>query len=349
RLRDLASGRPVRDWAANGGVIAVRFAPDGRLLVCGRDGKASVWDGAGNRVLEIGHGVLATSCAVGQDKGLWLVGDDEGGVRGYDAAGASMLEFDASPETIAQRTLRIAVAEVARLVSDLDAMRPAHASLVATLDGATKEHEGAQAEVGRLETALQDLETYEAQVLGTFEAARARAEEARLAVSEANGRVSGVTDAHARTSTKARDATDRALEALDRGSDDLEGLIAIARLAMEEAASLALDLALATRDAARAEVAAQPLLEGEAVAQATLEKARAATTSMRATVDAARARLGEAGARFEAARDAVVTSEASIAATEGALEAARAEVVGAQAESEAQMQAIRAAGGRVGS
>ncbi len=133
---DLTEGKERKSWDAHpGGVLSIAFAPDGRLVSCGRDHVVKLWSPGGFN----GHAFppfadVALQAAVAGDR---VIAGDWGGVlRVWRADGTKMGELNANPPTLAERV----DAGTKRLAE----LQP----LELNLAGALKRAEAAQAAAG---------------------------------------------------------------------------------------------------------------------------------------------------------------------------------------------------------
>lgn len=87
---EMAGGSQVKKITSHGGVLALGFAPDGRMISGGRDGHARIWDGNGAAQRDwVPSGGSAVLKAVFSDDGKRvLTGSWNGEVKSWDAAQA---------------------------------------------------------------------------------------------------------------------------------------------------------------------------------------------------------------------------------------------------------------------
>ena len=85
---EMVNGTQVKKQASHGGVLALHFAPDGRMVSGGRDGHARIWDGNGAQVRDwvpsAGQMVLRTVFT--QEGKTVVTGAWNGEVKVWDAA-----------------------------------------------------------------------------------------------------------------------------------------------------------------------------------------------------------------------------------------------------------------------
>ena len=118
KLWDVKEGRESKSWNAHaGGVAWVDFAPDGRIVSCGRDKIAKVWDQTGKEVAKLAEpfGDIALRAALCNDR--IIAGDWTGEIRVCSLDGKRLGDLTANPPSIAERialaTQRVAETEAA--------------------------------------------------------------------------------------------------------------------------------------------------------------------------------------------------------------------------------------------
>ena len=102
-LWDVKEAKEIRSWVAHpGGAAWVDFAPDGRLVSCGRDKIARVWDQNGK---ELGKtqpfGDIAMRVALSNER--IIAGDWSGAIRVSAIDGKPLGELTANPPTLSDR------------------------------------------------------------------------------------------------------------------------------------------------------------------------------------------------------------------------------------------------------
>jgi WD40 repeat protein len=128
-LWDVKEGKEIRSWNAHaGGAAWVDFTPDGRLVSCGRDKIAKVWDQSGK---ELGKSQpfadIALRAALSNDR--IIAGDWTGAIRVCAFDGKPLGELTANPPTLADR---IVLAE--KRAADAQAALPGLQQQFAALD-----------------------------------------------------------------------------------------------------------------------------------------------------------------------------------------------------------------------
>src|SRR5437660_4356187 len=111
----MENGGQTKSWGAHGGgVQSVRYAPDGRIVSCGRDRATKIWDqnGAQQRAFEALPD-LALRVAITHDGSRVVAGDWTGQVRVWSAVdGKPLGNFVSNPLSVAER-LELVTKEVA--------------------------------------------------------------------------------------------------------------------------------------------------------------------------------------------------------------------------------------------
>jgi hypothetical protein len=114
RLWEMENGNAIKAWGAHGGALSVRYARDGRIVTCGRDRLARLWDGngGGQRNFEPLPDV-ALRAAFSHDGGRVIAADWTGAVAVWNAADGKRLgQLSANPPGVAER-LEVALKEQA--------------------------------------------------------------------------------------------------------------------------------------------------------------------------------------------------------------------------------------------
>jgi hypothetical protein len=136
RLWELENGAQVKAWGAHGGVAALEFTRDGRLVSTGRDKVPKLWkaDGTEERSFEAGAdmGLAASYC---DETNRLIAGDWTGEIRVWNAAdGARVGTLDANPVALADRVAaadREVAARQAKLAEGTQAVTAAATELAA--------------------------------------------------------------------------------------------------------------------------------------------------------------------------------------------------------------------------
>ena len=300
-LWNVKEGTEIRNWAAHpGGVLWVDFTPDGRIVSCGRDKIAKVWDATGKQIIATeALGDLAFRCALNSER--VIAADWTGDIRVYAMDGKKLGTLTANPGGIgeqlalAEKTfsetqtalpiLQKAVADAeARVKAEREAAEAKRKTDLAAAEqrktAATQALEAAKAAPGKAEKALEDLKAQSAKAQDALAAARKSAAEIETA-------------AASRQRANAEAAATAAQAALDRVKAE------VAKLA--EARS---KFAAGTPEFAKADPQVKALDPGIAKAEKTFADAKRA-------VD---------GAPVPPGRDKVDAAKAAVAAAQKAVE-----------------------------
>ncbi len=94
--------------AHTGGALAARFAPDGRVVSCGRDNRVQIWDLAGKNLATLAFKGDLPNRVTFNDDGSKVVGSDwTGKVFMWDAkTGRPLGELEANPPSLVERVQR---------------------------------------------------------------------------------------------------------------------------------------------------------------------------------------------------------------------------------------------------
>lgn len=108
KLWDMQSGNLVKSWNAHGsGVLSVEFTHDGRLVSCGRDHVAKLWNANGSQIRQLdGFRDIALDATFDCDGKRVIAADWTGEIRVCDAATGKILgHLDDNPAPLADRIL----------------------------------------------------------------------------------------------------------------------------------------------------------------------------------------------------------------------------------------------------
>ncbi len=106
KLWEMENGTQVKTWSAHGGgVTSIGFTRDGRLVSCGRDGAARLWDQNGAaKTGYSGFADLPLCVAYCDETNRLIAGDWTGAFRVFDAASGKQIgTLDANPPRLAER------------------------------------------------------------------------------------------------------------------------------------------------------------------------------------------------------------------------------------------------------
>ena len=227
KLWDMHKGNQVKDWQAHsGGVLGMAYARDGRLASVGRDKRAVVWDANGGAIREIkDFPDLPTRCDFSQDGTLLAVGDWLGRVTLWKIEDGSQAgEINANPPTLAMRIedatppRDAAQAELAAKSQLADAASTEEQALRQSMATASARQQKAQENIAARKQQHE-------QAKSNLEITRAAMEEATRMRSEADTRVSQLSEAVAaltekHTAAKARLDSLQAPESTQPMSDE---------------------------------------------------------------------------------------------------------------------------------
>ena len=160
RQWEMTNGTQVRSWNAHGGVAALDYIRDGRLVSTGRDRVVRLWNGDGGQLREFGGMTdLGMEVAFDAESERVLGGDWTGIVRVWNAAdGAVLGQFDTNPPTLAMRIaalqpqLAAADTQAQQAAAQLAALQKAMADKQAAADAAVAQSNAA-AEKAKVSTA----------------------------------------------------------------------------------------------------------------------------------------------------------------------------------------------------
>jgi len=302
-LWDVKEAKEIRSWTAhNGGVEWIDFTPDGRLVSCGRDRLAKVWDQNGKTLGSSPiFGDIALRAGLSNDR--LIAGDWTGKVQVCKTDGQVLGELAANPASIAdqlgaaekkladtkaalpglQQALAVADQKVKAEVADREAQRQAD------LAAATKSQEDSQKALDAIKARLAAAEKRIAEL---------KAEQAKL--------------------TAARDAAQQANDAAQKTLTEKKAANAPDLAASEQdATAKAANLAESTRQLTENQTATTGADKEVAAAKAELPKTTAASEK---TIADAKARIAELnqppGPRVDQARLDAAQKKLAAARTE---------------------------------
>ena len=215
RLWEMENGGQVKNWGAHGGgASCLEFTRDGRILSCGRDRVAKLWDQNGAQQLAFeAFGDLALRVTYCDETNRAICGDWTGSIRVWNAAdGAAVGNLSPNPPTLEER---LTAAE-----EDLVAKANAHKPLA-------EAYQVAQATYEKLKTDLATAEKTAAEAQKQYDAALAKLNAAKEKA----------------TKTATEQAT--AQQAVDKVAPAVPTLEEAAQMATAAAAKLAEDKELA--------------------------------------------------------------------------------------------------------
>lgn len=341
------SDRVLNITAHSGGVQAMRFSHDGRVVSTGRDRITKLWDTSGNqqRAFEA-FSDLPLAVAISHDMTKVIGGDYTGEVRIWNAADGKLLgKLDANPPTLAQRIegdekrLTEAKANHEKLaaahVGAGEAQKKAAAAVetsrkrISETTAATKAAEGA---VGAAKKAFVAAEAAhkaatEAQAAFTQATSQKALDDAQAALSSAEANLKAATDAHQKA-VAAADAATKALPAAEAEAKAASEALAKAKAQMDSSSPqiAGLERNVARWKAAQFNIqvlsAADSLAAKQAIADAALAKAE----ELKAVADRAAANLASTKKAIADGPTLVNEKNEQVSKANSALEAAKAAV-----------------------
>jgi len=156
RLWEMENGGQLKNWRGDaGGVACLEYARDGRLVSCGRDRTAKLWDANGTQQRAFpAFNDLALRATICDETDRVIGGDWNGTIRVWNAAdGAEIGELSANPPTLAQR-LEAASQQLAARQAELQPLLQALQAATTTADNARSQLAAVQAGVKEAEQKL---------------------------------------------------------------------------------------------------------------------------------------------------------------------------------------------------
>lgn len=282
KLWEMNNGSQIKSWNAHGGVAALDFVRDGRIVSTGRDRMLRLWNGDGSQVREFGGMTdLGLEVAFDAETERVLGGDLTGVVRVWNAADGALLgQFDTNPKTLAmrletlQQQLAAAKAQSQQATQAVAAMQQAMAERQAAAETA----------LARSNTAAQAAQ----QAATAHQQATTALEQKTAAKTTADNQVATATA----TNTTAEQALADSNAALKEAEEALKAAQAAyqAALAERQAAAQAVETAQQTaQDAATAVASAQTTTSETAAAlKAAQEQAASLKTAAETAAEAAK-------------------------------------------------------------
>jgi len=307
RLWEMENGNNVKNWGAHGGgAQSVEFTRDGRLVSCGRDKTAKLWDQAGKQLLAFpSFGDIALQITHCDETNRAIAGDWTGAIRVWNAAdGAAVGELSMNPPKLAER--------LANAQQQLAAQQVEQKKQTDQYNAAQAAADKAQADVNAAQKAVADT--------------KAAAEEAVKAAADAKAASDKATAEHQAVSATVqkleplvpllKESADKAQQAAAQNPEDKELAAAVAQIAAQM-----------NKNSAELEAAKKALPEKAAVlekAKQTLAAADKAAADTKAAAEAAVKQLAAVEPTLKPAVDAAAQAK-------GALDAVNKQVAGTQA------------------
>jgi WD40 repeat protein len=204
-LWDVKEAKEIRSWAAhNAGVEWIDFTPDGRLVSCGRDKLAKVWDQNG-KVIGTSPAFADIALRAGLSNDRIIATDWTGRIQVCKLDGSPVGELTANPAPIAEQLAatekrlndtkaalpglqQAAAAAEQKLKADKDAIEAKHkvdiAAAQKTQDDAQKAIEAGKAQVAAQEKRVADLHAEGEQLKAASNAATQAVEAAKKIAAE---------------------------------------------------------------------------------------------------------------------------------------------------------------------
>lgn len=182
KLWEMENGTQVKTWSGHGGgVTSIHFTRDGRLVSCGRDGVARLWDQNGAaKTAYSGFADLPLCVAYCDETNRLIAGDWTGAFRVFDAASGKQLgQLDANPPRLAEH-LDAAARELVERQAE-------HQRLAQRLAAA-------EAESPKHRTELAAAQKNAAVAMTNFKAATDAAAKAKAIVDSLNGQIQSATN-----------------------------------------------------------------------------------------------------------------------------------------------------------
>ncbi len=305
-LWNVKDGVEIRSWAAHaGGVLWVDFTPDGRIVSCGRDKIAKVWDATGKQIIATeAFGDLALRCALNSDR--VIAADWTGDIRVFAMDGKKLGTLTANPPGIAEQ---LALAE--KTLAETQAALPGLQKAVVDAEARLKAENEAAAAKRQADLAAAELRKTAA--TQAAEAAKAAPANAEKAAEAAKAQVAKLQDA---LGAARKSATEIETAAASRQRANAEAAAATAQAALDRAKT-----EQAKRTEARAKLTA---------GTPEFAKAEQQVKELEPQIAKAEKSLADAKRAVEAApvppgRDKVDAAKAASAAAQKAIEDARAQ------------------------
>lgn len=312
---EMQSGKEIKSWNAHGGgVLAVNFGHDGRIVTCGRDKLVRAWkpDGGGLFTTPPFSDLALHVTFDGEGKRI-VAGDWTGVIRVFDAANAKPLgELTADPPSISQR-----LDTASKKLSEAQAVNE---KVAADLAAAQQASYRSSTDLQAANLALMEAATT-LDLARSFEQAQKEPDQkkiARDAVAVAQRALSALKDAMPRRTKDAKESVDRLAKIKSLYEQSLEALnLATSRLQKLKAAEFNVQVY-----AARDELAAKQA-EWEKL-KAAADDATAVSEKANPDVAAAEKALTEAPDRIQTRQDAVSKARDNLASAHSSHEAANA-------------------------
>jgi hypothetical protein len=302
RLWEMENGTQIKGWGHGAAVEAVKYARDGRLVSCGRDNRAKVWDqnGASVRVFDP-FPDIALRAVFTHDGNRVIAGDWTGQLRVLGTADGKLAgNLEANPPSVAEQLAR-ASKELGTKEAQLTQLTAAAAASQTAADAAARDLTAAQKASSETAATAQNMAT----VL-------ARAREVADRASGALATAQAQTAAHQITSQAYTEAAAKIKTAADKAKDNKELASAVVR-GQQIATQAAADLAAAQKLVADLTPVARTASEQLAQVQKEATAAAGAAAASPKVVESKAAAAKAAAARAAAEKAAAVEASQAIA------------------------------------
>lgn len=319
RLWEMQNGRQVKSWGAHGGGTAsVEFTRDGRIVTCGRDRRAKLWDQNGKSLRSFPPfadiALQVTHC---DEMNRVIAGDWTGAVRVWNAAdGKQFGELSTNPVTLEER-----LKSIGAKVSQLEAASKSAAATYRSQLSAS----------GKIESDLMAAKKSLADAQKTLKAAKATEQSARATLKKLGDEIPSIEKSLATAEAviaPLKESVAKAQDALKKSGNDKLLAAAVSQLKSQFDARTA-SLAAATKSLAQKKAAAATAKQQIAAAQ---KQAATANTAMAVAAK----RIPALTAALKPASVKVAKAKALADAAAKALADARTAQRGAQADLKAE-------------
>ena len=323
-LWDVKEAKEIRGWAAHaGGVAWVDFTPDGRLVSCGRDKLAKVWDQNGKELVKTDPPFADIALRAALSNERIVAGDWTGVIRVSAIDGKRIGDLSANPPTLADRTAdsqkRLADAQAA-----LPALQQAYAAAEQKVNVEKAALEVAKALPAQLEKRLAD-ETAALDALGKAVAAVPDPEKP-AAQAKADAQKNQITATQAEIAKANAELQAKMGAPAPNAAPELEQKLAALTAEITKRRADRATKTMGTPEYAAADALVQGMKPEIAQTEAALAAAKAATPNMdtpeikaaQAEVPKAKEALAKAQADVKAAADKAALAEQATAAAKTA-------------------------------
>jgi WD40 repeat protein len=321
RLWEMENGNAIKNWGHGGPVEAVKYAHDGRLVSCGRDRVAKIWDqnGAPQRAFEA-FPDIALRAALSHDGSRVIAGDWTGQIRVWMTTDGKLAgNLLANPPSTSD--------QFEKATKVLIASKTAYDQLAAAAATSQAAAQKAAADVTAAEQQVANSAAASKEANDAFAKAKTTVDQANAAVTTAQAQVAAkdvLSKALAEAANKVQEtaAKDKANPELSKAADKAREIANQAAADLTAAQKSVTDLSAAAKNASdqlaaaqkkvtevSAAAAAAPNVVKERTAQAQAASAKAAAD--KAVADQAAAALAAAAARVDKWKAAMLVTKNS--------------------------------------